>query len=213
MQSSYENERADQADDIYLVPRGWNRKDFMNKGHSLLPDTLYADLEDKLAKYDLGLQLIVAGFDASGAGHIFCMDSEVKRGTPQRCDITGFAAIGAGGIGGSYMMYFRKCSPQMKIREALYYCLEAKWFGEHAGSVGLRTDTCILRYGREPIFLNDEETVDKKILAGLCEHLSPRELLTKRNIEVLNSLKELEGSEVEELELPKKKKRKTVVNP
>lgn len=213
MQASYEKQRKDDADDILLAPRGWSRQDFIDKGKALLPETLYSDLEDKLSKYDLGIQLIVAGFDSSGDGHIFCMDSEVKRGTPQRCDIPGFAAIGGGGIGGSYMMHFRKCSPQMKIREALYYCLEAKWFGEHAGNVGLRTDVSILRYGKEPITLDDEDTVERKFLAGMCERLSPRELLQKRNIEILNSLRELEGSDIEKLDPPKKKKRKTVINP
>ena len=213
MQSNYEKQRKDEADDIYLAPRGWNRQDFIDKGKALLPETLYADLEDKIAKYELGIQLIIAGFDSSGVGHIFCMDSEVKRGIPQRCDISGFAAIGGGGIGGSYMMHFRKCSPQMKIREALYYCLEAKWFGEHAGSVGLRTDALILRNGKESIPLDDENTIEKKFLAGLCERLSPRELLQKRNIEVLNNLFELEGSGIEKLRIKKKRKRKSTVNP
>jgi hypothetical protein len=109
-------------------------------------------------------------------------------------------------------MHFRKCSPQMKIREALYYCLEAKWFGEHAGSVGLRTDAMILRHGKEPIALDDEGTVEKKILAGLCERLSPSELLQKRNIQVLNSLTELEETDIEKLEVPNKKKRTATVN-
>lgn len=110
-------------------------------------------------------------------------------------------------------MHFRKCSPRMKIREALYYCLEAKWFGEHASSVGLHTDVCILRHGDEPIYLDDENTVEKKFLAGLCEQLSPRELLRKRNIKILNELPELAGKGIEELELPSKKKRRTTVNP
>jgi hypothetical protein len=213
MQASYEKQRKDDADDIHLAPRGWGRQDFIDKGKALLPETLYADLEDKLAKYELGIQLIVAGFDPSGLGHIFCMDGDVKRGIPQRCDISGFAAIGAGALGGSYMMYFRKCNPEMKIREAIYYCLEAKWFGEHAGSVGLRTDVSIMRYGKEPIALDDEDTVERTFLAGMCEQLSPRKLLQKRNIRILNSLRELEGSDIEKLELPKKKERKTVVNP
>lgn len=212
MQSSYEKQREDEADDIYLAPRGWTRRDFIDKGKDRLPETIYADLEDKLAKYELGIQLIVAGFDSSGIGHIFVMDSDVKRGTPQRCDISGFAAIGGGGIGGSYMMHFRKCSPEMKIRESLYYCLEAKWFGEHAGSVGIKTDTLILRDAKEPIRLNDEETVDKKILGKLCEQLSPRELKSKRHLDILNTLPELEGKDIEVLEAPKKK-RATKINP
>jgi len=213
IQASYEKKRQNDADDMYLTPRGWTHREFIDKGNSLLPDTLYADIEDKLAKYELEIQLIVAGFDSSGIGHIFCVDSEVRRGIPQRCDISGFCAIGGGAIGGSYMMHFRKCSPQMRVREALYYCLEAKWFGEHAGSVGLRTDVVILRHGKKPIPLDDEETVEKKFLSGMCERLSPRELLTKKNVGILNSLAELDGKGIEKLEVPKKKKRKTTVNP
>jgi 20S proteasome alpha/beta subunit len=213
MQASYEKERDDEADDLYLSPRKWTREQFRTEGKQLLPETLYADIEEKLARHELEIELLVAGFDKSGVGHIFCLDSKVKRGIPQRCDMLGFCAVGGGSVGATYMMYYRKCSPQMKIREALYYAIEAKYFGEYAGNVGMKTDAWILQYGKDAIPLDDETTIEKKFMEGLCEQLSPRELKQKRHIDVLNSLPELRDKGIEELTVPTKKKRKSVIHP
>lgn len=213
MQASYEKERTDEADDLYLAPRKWTREKFRTEGKQLLPETLYADIEDKLARHELEIELLVAGFDNNGVGHIFCIDSKVKRGIPQRGDVLGFCAIGGGSVGATYMLYYRKCCPQMKIREALYYAIEAKYFGEYAGSVGLKTDAWVWRSGEQPIPLDDESTIEKKFMEGLCEQLAPRELKQRRHIDILNSLSELKDKGIEELTVPTKGRRKTVIHP
>lgn len=213
MQTSWEKQRADEADDLCLTPRGWTREKFRTEGRQLLPETLYAELDTIISRHELEIELVVAGFDNQKLGHIFAMDGKVKRGIPQRCDVIGFCAIGSGGVGATYMMYYRKCSPGMKIREALYYAIEGKYFGEYAGGVGLKTDACILRPGEEPIEMKDEETIEKKFMETLCEQLSPRELKRLKHLEMLNTLPELEGKGIAKLEAPVKGKRKVVINP
>jgi hypothetical protein len=213
IQASYEKERESEADDLYLAPRKWTRDQFRTQGNQALPDTLYADIEDKLARHELEIELLVVGFDKDGEGHIFFCDSKIKRGIPQRRDIIGFHAIGEGSVGADYMMHYRKCSSQMKIREVLYYAVEAKYFGEFAGTVGLKTDAWIWQSGKDAIQLSDENTIEKKIMVGLCEQLSPRELKSKRHLEVLNRIEELENAGIEKLTSPVKPKRKVTVHP
>ncbi len=214
---SCDKQRADEAEAIYLKPRGWTLERFSKEGNQLLPDA--RELSAKIDAHELSIQLIVAGFNPNGDAYIVSFDGSDKRGVPRRHDLPGFTAIGSGGIGAVYMMFYRSLSPKTKAREALYYALEAKYFGEQASGVGASTDMYIARpkatiatagssSDAEPKVtkINDDEIIEKKLIK-MCEDLEPRELREK-DVRTLNELPELE--DLPKLEWKPKTKKKVV---
>jgi hypothetical protein len=166
----------------------------------MVPEAIYREIDFKLEQFEFtDLQILVAGFDKSGQAHIFTVTS-ADRGVAKRCDIPGFHAIGSGGTGAIYMMYNRSLSPKTSVREACYYALEAKYFGEQATGVGPSTDMYIVRPDGSFIILDDEKIIEKKLIP-ICRRLEPRKL-DKKAREVLNSLSEFEG--FEKIEEPEK---------
>jgi len=92
----------------------------------------------------------------------------------------------------------------MPLREALYYAVEAKYFGEKATGVGPVTDLYICRPGRASVTLTDDE-IDKQIINKLCARLEPRSLETAANASLLNAI-EL-GADCPRLRFDKKTKK------
>lgn len=161
-------------------------------------------MQAKINDYTLGIELLVAGFDG-GKGAIFSLYGYGEnRGIPQRSDIPGFNSIGSGATASMYMMFYRDLGPKTSVREAVYYALEGKYFGEQASGVGASTDLFIARPGKELIQISDEETIEEKLIP-ICYRLSPN-LMQKRDREILNSLKEL-------AEFPKIKEQKKKAKP
>lgn len=202
---AFARKRMEEAEALYLSPIGWDIARFNHEGHEKLPD--FEHIKTKIDDYSLSIELLVAGFDA-GKGHIFSLyGSGPKRGLPQRADIPGFDTIGSGGTGATYMMYYRDVSPKMSVREAVYYALEGKYFGEQASGVGASTDLFIACPDKELLQLNDEGTIEEKLIP-ICYALSPNRL-RKRDREILNNLPELEGFDtIKELETESKSKPK-----
>jgi 20S proteasome alpha/beta subunit len=184
----YFKKRMQLAESVYLTPRGLTIEQF-NSPAPVAPASgpLRPTIEDSIQSYTMPVSLLVAGFDNKGQGHIFSLEDQGyggSRGSARRHDIPGFQATGSGSIGANYIMTFRKVSPSLRIREALYFVAEGKYYGEFAGGVGLRTDIYILRPGRPKVKIK-EEAVDKKLMR-LCDRLGPRDL-DRKGIEVLNS--------------------------
>ena len=187
VKAAFAQKRMEMAEALYLNPIGWDIVRFNNEGNVLLP--YFTELKAKINDYTLGIELLVAGFDG-GKGHDFTVYGYGEnRGIPQRSDIPGFASIGSGSTTSMYMMFYRDLSPKTGIREAVYYALEGKYFGEQASGVGASTDLFVARPGKELIQISDEDTVEEKLIP-ICYRLSPN-LMQKRDREVLNNLKEL----------------------
>jgi hypothetical protein len=185
---AYEQQRSDQAESSFLKPIGWTLKRFNSEASKkVLPEALRIQLYAAVSKYELPIQLLVAGFDGR-RGRVFTIGRHT-RGLVQRQDIPGFQAIGSGSTGARYMLYYRRASIRSPLRQMVYYALEAKYFGELAGGVGTRTDLVVLQRGREIIRFS-ESTIEKKLIK-LCQRLEPREL-TPNPVKVLNELPELE---------------------
>jgi len=205
MQRNYELIRIKRAEATYLKPIGWTIERFSKEGNQSLPN--YEEIQARFGEYELDVTILVAGFDRtlSPPGKIFTMSGE-HRGIPIRCDIPGFAAVGSGGIGAEYMLFFRDVSEKIPIRKAVYYALEAKYFGEQATGVGPRTDMLVLQFDGNAMRIapiNDEKTIERKLIP-ICEKLEPQEL-GNDEVDVLNSLRELKGLP----DLPKKRASKT----
>lgn len=192
VQRNYELIRMRRAEALYLKPIGWTLERFNREGPSILPNFL--ELQSKLEEYELAVQILVAGFEqAVPPGKIFTIDPSY-RGVPRRYDIPGFAAIGSGAIAAEYMLHFKDVSPVLPIRAAVYYTLEAKYFGEYATGVGPRTDLLVFRFiGGEvqAVIIDDEKTTERKLIP-MCERLEPMHPMPA-DIDILNNLRELKG--------------------
>jgi len=203
MQRNYELIRMKRAEATFLKPIGWTIERFTRDGNQSLLN--YEHVQSRISEYELDVTILVAGFDRTlePAGKIFTMSGE-NRGIPIRCDIPGFATIGSGGIGAEYMLFFRDVSQKLPTRAAVYYALEAKYFGEKASGVGVRTDMFVLRFDgtlMQVVPVNDEKTIERRLIP-ICERLEPQEL-TNSDRDVLNTLPELKGLP----NLPKKREK------
>lgn len=186
---AFARKRMEEAEALYLTPIGWTIETFNKDGSDKLAD--FEQIKSKIEDYSLSVQLLVVGFDGS-RGHIFSLYGYgEKRGIPQRYDIPGFDSIGSGATAATLMMYYRDVSPKMTVREAVYYALEGKYFGEQASGVGASTDLFVARANKDLLQINDENTIEEKLIP-ICHAMSTN-LLRKRDYEVLNSLSELEG--------------------
>jgi len=183
---SYREKRLADATSQYLAPRGLTLEAFNSVSSNVLPESLRLSLDSAIENHRLELELLVAGFDRGGQGHIFSICDFDNRGAARRFDIPGFQAIGSGSHGANYLMMYRSLSPALPIRWVLYLVLEGKYFGELASGVGPRTDLYILRHGKSSIKIK-EDTVENKLIK-ICEQVEPRDL-TQKHVDVLNSLK------------------------
>ena len=141
----YQHERRARAEAQFLVPRGLTVDSFLAHGKEWLPEITFRELDMAMSNYNLGLSLLVCGFDRNKLGHIFTVGNP---GTAQRLDIPGFHAIGSGYYGAEYMMFYRELSPATTCHEWLYYIYEAKAFGEMAGAVGMETELLVAQPDR-----------------------------------------------------------------
>ena len=142
--TAYKSERQERAEAEVLSPHGLDFEEFLSNGKTWLPEYTFIQIEDGLSKYDLGVSLMICGFDQTGAGYIFTVQNP---GVTYRWDIPGFNAIGSGFYGAEYMMYYRELGPTFPVSEWLYYIYEAKAFGEQAGAVGEETELLVARSG------------------------------------------------------------------
>lgn len=189
VKAAFAQKRMDNAEALYLGPIGWDIGRFNREGNSLLSD--FSEIKAKINDYALNIELLVAGFDSEkGCLFALCGYGE-NRGIPTRSDIPGFDAVGSGSVAAMTMMYYRDLSYKTGVREAVYYALEGKYFGEQASGVGASTDLFVARPGKELIQVKDEETIEEKLIP-ICYAMSPN-LLRKRDIEVLNNISELKG--------------------
>jgi 20S proteasome alpha/beta subunit len=193
LQRNYELIRMGRAEAQHLKPIGWTVERFNREGNTILPNFL--ELQSKIGDYELSVQILVAGFDRKLVpwGRIFTIDPS-DRGIPRRHDLPGFAAIGSGAIAAEYMMHFKDVTQKLPIRAAVYYALEAKYFGERATGVGPQTDLIVLRFDGNLIHMvkiDDDKTIERKLIP-MCERLEPQHP-SPEDVDVLNGLAELKG--------------------
>jgi hypothetical protein len=197
---AFVEERDKRAERACLIPRAYTISTFQKDGLKQLGAELFREIGQQFADVTLGLYLLVCGFPAHGKASIL----RIADDGVARCDMPGFAAIGSGQFGTTFMMYFRDLSPTMLLREVLYYAVEAKYFGEQASGVGPDTDMYILRADVDKIELTPDQ-LDKQVFDPLCLRLSPRNLNTETNIRSLNKI--ALGNTVDLVALDKKTKK------
>jgi 20S proteasome alpha/beta subunit len=186
-----------------LLPHGWTTESFQAFGKSSLPDTVFRSIDDVRSYYNLYVDIMASGFDADGEGHVL---SATGRGTTKfqvsHHDIPGYHAIGSGAGGALYMMNYKDVSSKMPTREATYYALEGKYFGELGSNVGDVTDALILRQGEAPFDLPKE--AERIYLEEIFQRIRPHWLSGKKLIEAANAIQLPEW--ITPLPLPQPKK-------
>lgn len=205
VREGHERKRIEEAESLFLKPTGWDIASFNAGGHNL-PD--YGEIKSKINEYSLSIELMVTGF-SEGNGYIFSLSGAgEQRGLIKRHDIPGFYAIGSGAYGALFMLYYREMSSREKAREAAYYTMEAKLFGEQAGGVGEGTDMYVATADGKFIPLNEDKTIEEK-LVKVWWKLRPR-WFGKESVEILNSISELKGFPKMQVEKKTRRKKKNL---
>jgi hypothetical protein len=198
VKESYEKKRMEQAESLYLKPIGWDIASFNGSagGPNCLPD--FGEIKAKIADYVLNIELLVAGF-SEGTGYVFSLIGR-EGAIINRHDLPGFYSIGSGGTGAAFMMYYRDMSYKTPAREAVYYSMEAKLFGEQASGVGEDTDLYVATADGKFITMG-EDSIDEKLVA-VWNRLKPKWIHSHER-PILNSIPELDGFD----EIKKKEKK------
>lgn len=210
VKEAYEWKRMQHAEALYLTPIGWDIAAFSGGGHANLPD--FGEIKAKIADYFLPIDLLIAGF---GEGNAYVLSLSGQEGSiVKRHDVPGFYSIGSGSMGAVFMLYYREVSYKTPAREALYYAMEAKLFGEQASGVSESTDVYVATADGKFISLDEKKTVEKK-LVRVWEKLKPR-WLAKESVDILNDIPEMNEfdpiKEEEAIKKQKKNKSKETIN-
>lgn len=176
--------RTGKAEKERLWPRGWTLERFIKEGAKQLPESMFREWHDNLRETRLGVDLIVAGFDHSGVGHIFDIDDEM---IARRHDVPGFRAIGTGGANAEANMFYREYHTALPLEHALFFVFESKVDAEGAPSVGRTTDLWVFRQGSQPVHFKKGSQIS---LGRIWRGLKPRDL-GYHDLRLIEGLKEM----------------------
>jgi len=158
VKKAYHEQRLVQIQDEILNLYGLSWEDFLTKGKDLLTERDFEQVIDKIASYDLGLELLMSGFDNEGP-HVFSVSN------PGKCDFydkLGFAAIGSGStlaLASLFTSTYKRTDP---LETCILKVLCAKFSAESASGVG--SDTFVSMYSPERglMWLDYETLCDAK---------------------------------------------------
>lgn len=138
--ANYEAVRNQWVETQVLTTRGLNFQSFY-QGHSSFNGQITAMIDQALAQYNLGLELLIAGIDVTGA-HLHTVHNPGR--TSRQHDVIGFAAIGSGWIHAMQSMIGFRHSPNAPFKETLYRAFASKKRAEVAPGVGTDTDMAVI---------------------------------------------------------------------
>lgn len=147
--------RIEKAEEIYLKSRGFESvTDFYEKSRALPPE-LVVPLDEKIAKEELGVEILIAGVDNDGA-HIYWV---TEPGTSNCFDSICYSAVGSGEPHALHTFISESYEDKLPLNEALFVIYEAKRNAENAPGVGRSTDIWII--SKNEIKKIKEETLKK----------------------------------------------------
>lgn len=100
---------------------------------SSLHDSVVMDLNDRMARYDLGLALILAGIDDLGHAHVIEI---ANPGSWRSYDFLGYCCEGIGNRHADNVFAWYRYTQSFPLNEALYIAFEAKKKAQMAGASG-----------------------------------------------------------------------------
>jgi hypothetical protein len=143
-----------QIEATILMQYGMTLNEFVGHGKDRFTDREHEALFDKIASVSLSSELILAGFDAEGDGHIILINGD---GPPKEYDSVGFCCIGSGANMAYGMLLYQANKNHLgadgELGECIYCCCEAKFMSESASEVGRETFLSVFRAGEPPSFI------------------------------------------------------------
>ncbi len=134
----------------------------------MLHESVVFDTNDKIQKYQLGLELILIGVDdRTHISHI------TNPGLWRSYDNLGYCTLGMGERHADNVFAWYKYSSATPLKEALYITFEAKKKSEMAGGIGPTTDAFIIK-------ASGIEVVNESTLTALSEVYNEREFGAER---------------------------------
>ncbi len=100
-------------------------------------------IDEQLATYDYGLEVLVAGVDSDGA-HIYKIDNP---GTAECFDTIGYHAIGSGEPHAIYSLVDAGHTHAATLQQTMWSVFEAKKLAERAPGVGVAGDFAVVGQG------------------------------------------------------------------
>jgi len=166
----------DDTERAYLRKEGYDHAGFRDEAPKKMLATDYADLRNRVMHRSLYAELIVAGFDGDGNGHILSCSglSNSSQFVPSNHDMSGYYAIGTGAAGAMWMMSYKDVGSLMDTRDVAYYAVEGKYYGELGEGVGECTDLIVLRHNKKALCVNTR--IVEKHMMPICDKLRPRKL-------------------------------------
>jgi 20S proteasome alpha/beta subunit len=123
-----------------LKARGLSLQTFYQMHQQLVPQ-ITGGIDQEMAQYNLGVELLVAGVDGSG-GHVFTIHN--PGGRHLRHDVIGHAAIGSGWIHAIQSMIGFRHAAMQQLDETIFRVYVSKRRAELAPGVGRETDLMVI---------------------------------------------------------------------
>ena len=187
LREAFEKVRVQKAEEQIVIPMLGN--DFMafrNRGGTLpaylqAQPGVYQNLVAMATQFNIGVELLVAGIDESGA-HLAAIGNP---GTSASLDKVGFGAVGSGAIHAITTLELSGQSRSRSMMETLYVVYQAKEASQVAPGVGKETDLAVI---------NADRTI-KKCEPGILEALEQiRAADRKRVLPNLETVKKAYGA-------------------
>jgi hypothetical protein len=136
----YEVTRRARLEQALLTPRGLDLGSFY-ESHAVLNANIVALIDNQMTQYNLGVELLLAGVDPSGA-HIYSIGNP---GPPENLhDTIGYAAVGSGWIHAIQALIGFGHAASADYHETVFRAYAAKRRAEVTPGVGLDTDMAVI---------------------------------------------------------------------
>ena len=144
VEETFIQERKSLAEKSVLRRIGLDYDTFLDRQRDLAPEVT-STLVTELQLVELGLEILIAGMDSSGA-HLYRIEDP---GIAICCDSIGYAAIGSGLPHAEGFLAEADYSPQIPLNKAIWLAYVAKRRSERAPGVGSRfTDILTIEPGK-----------------------------------------------------------------
>jgi len=153
VKEGYQIARRRRIEELYIRPRGLTLDDYLGRARDLLPEVAI-QIDEHLATYDYGLEVLVAGVDDGGA-HIYAV---YNPGTAECFDSLGYHSIGSGESHAAFILIDSEHSHKCTLQEAVWAVYQAKKNAESAPGVGESADFAIV--GHDDIIYLEKTTLD-----------------------------------------------------
>lgn len=138
--AGYTESRNARMEQQVLAPRSLTLESYY-QSHQVLNPQIVAMLDNQMSQFNLGVELLLAGVDTTGA-HIYTV---MHPGPPENeHDMIGFAAVGSGTIHALQALIGFGHSPSAGYHETVFRAYAAKRRAEVAPGVGLETDMAVI---------------------------------------------------------------------